>query len=84
VLIALLVLGASADRFGVSCARGHCCEAPHGGACQCLCHHVFVLEPVDPPSLAGRLPTESLRFAETGDFPPDAIPLGIDYPPGLG
>ena len=73
-----------------------CCEekqterASHGKSapvqddgCQCLCHKIFSNvspTPVRLPVLA--LVLQTVRWP-AGEFPPDAVPVGIDYPPQL-
>ena len=63
---------------------GHGKSAPvEDDGCQCLCHKVF--SNVSPTPV--RLPVltlilQTVRWPE-GEFPPDAVPLGIDYPPQL-
>ena len=51
--------------------------------CQCLCHQVIshlTAEPVR--AAAGALVPMTLKM-HPDEFPPDAVPLGIDYPPQL-
>jgi hypothetical protein len=75
---------------------GGCCEhrkqgqSEHDQApassndCQCVCH-----EPISP-AMSVSMPTIEATFVSTGgfvhadEFPPDAVPLGIDHPPQLG
>jgi hypothetical protein len=78
---------AAIDRCGASGNHGH---AEHGesapvkdSGCECPCHQIAtnalsksVSAPM--PSLA----LQSLRFS-TDEFPPDAVPPGIDHPPQL-
>ena len=93
VIVVLLVLGGyGAQAFG-------CCEEPSavsqtepghaghpahtGDACQCLCHQTFLNDRSTPPPVPIAL-FEVVSFVSDGaDFPPDAIPLGIDHPPQL-
>ncbi|MEP6672685.1 MAG: hypothetical protein ABJF10_26210 [Chthoniobacter sp.] len=50
--------------------------------CQCLCHQIFSnvsAAPVRLPALGLVLPAVRMP----GEFPPDTVPQGIDYPPQL-
>ncbi len=51
--------------------------------CKCLCHQVFTSHSVEPVRLAPQSlsPVDLVMHAD--EFPPDAVPLGIDYPPQL-
>lgn len=51
--------------------------------CQCICHQTYMNDVADP---ACRIPAifSQLDFiAGADEFPPDTVPLGIDYPPRL-
>jgi hypothetical protein len=51
--------------------------------CRCLCHQVISHLTVDPVRVvAGELVPMALRM-HANEFPPDAVPLGIDVPPQL-
>lgn len=96
MIVSLFVLtGYGADVFDVCCAGEKQEQASHGKSdsgkkaplgergCHCLCHQIYAGSSLECPSLA---PT-ALQCAEVvrhGDeFPPEAVPLGIDYPPQL-
>ena len=63
---------------------GHGKSAPAADdGCQCLCHKIFSNVSATPV----RLPILVLVLQEVrltaDEFPPDAVPRGIDYPPQL-
>lgn len=96
-LVCLFVLtGYSAQAFGVCCERGDGEPAQHAEAastkqlpadthdCQCVCHQILADSTHKPLHVIGAsiLSVESLTCGN--QYPPDALPLGIDYPPQLG
>ena len=91
-IVSLLVLtGYGLDALGDCCAHHepqgsaeHGENAPGtGDDCQCLCHQAISPFAVESVRLADRvfMPATFLALAE--EFPPDAVPLGIDHPPQL-
>lgn len=53
-------------------------------ACQCVCHSGYALEPVFQVQVSTEAAAIGAYALPTGQFPPDAVPLGIDYPPQIG
>ncbi len=51
--------------------------------CQCLCHQFFTAQAVLPLSAAPAIYGPADFVAQRDEFPPEAVPLGIDYPPQL-
>ena len=51
--------------------------------CQCLCHQFFTSHAVEPLRVVPTVLTPADFVAHADEFPPDAAPLGIDYPPQL-
>lgn len=52
--------------------------------CQCLCHQVISHVTSEPLRIAATALLEQGLMAQRDEFPPDALPVGIDYPPQLG
>jgi hypothetical protein len=91
-LVALFFLGMIAER-----AFGHCAPDPakqaieteHGESaqsgehpCECVCHNEFVSE--GPGQGVGAVASiDFFLVSDRADFPPDAIPFGIDHPPQI-
>ena len=51
--------------------------------CQCLCQKIVTPLTVAPTQVADALFVPAAFVAHADEFPPDAVPLGIDYPPQL-
>ncbi len=51
--------------------------------CQCLCHQIFIAHAAHPLSVAPAVLIPADFVVHGDEFPPDAVPLGIDYPPQL-
>lgn len=51
--------------------------------CQCLCHQIFNFHMAAPVRIGLTHFTRTGFVALVDEFPPDAVPLGIDYPPQL-
>ena len=51
---------------------------------KCICHQIFTGPELNPMRVAPRVETPTDCVAHADEFPPDAVPLGIDYPPQLG
>ncbi len=49
--------------------------------CQCLCHQIYAPHTAAPVRVAPASLTPAELAAHADEFPPDAVPLGIDYPP---
>lgn len=59
-------------------------ETPGGGdGCQCICHMPATPLTPDPVAVAAAVFVETDFAALRDEFPPDAVPLGIEYPPQL-
>ncbi len=97
-IVSLFVLtGFGVDVFGECCGSHGPAETEHSGCapddhdqapdkgdgCQCICHVVLTT------LTAGTLWAADAAFVPTGflshtdEFPPDAVPLGIDHPPQI-
>ena len=95
-IVSVFVLTACAvDVLGDCCARDESAQAEHcdctpgeqapdsGDDCQCFCHVVL------PPVMTGPVWVADAVFVltdfvvQTDEFPPDAVPLGIDHPPQI-
>lgn len=96
-LLCLFVLtGYTAQAFGMCCERNGgeqiqqvktpLGETPSGEMhhCECFCHQAVATPANAPARIPGAnfVSVETLRSAD--QFPPDSLPLGIDYPPQLG
>lgn len=58
--------------------------APVGNdGCQCLCHQIFATDVVEPIRVGSANVEVSDFLLPRDEFPPDAMPRGIDYPPQL-
>ena len=53
------------------------------GDCQCLCHQIFTTQAAAPVRIASGTPGVADYLVQPDEFPPDAVPLGIEYPPQL-
>jgi hypothetical protein len=51
--------------------------------CQCLCHQVISHFTGDPVPVAAGTLVPMTRKMHPDEFPPDAVPVGIDVPPQL-
>jgi len=51
--------------------------------CQCLCHQLFSSHPTDGLRIGMGILEAADQLQVADEFPPDAMPLGIDYPPQL-
>jgi hypothetical protein len=90
-LVSLFVLTGYANEAFCDCHERHPAEQtghgdsfpPDGGDCQCICHQVFSNvsgAPVQTGSFAGEV---QAVVPQADEFPPDAVPPGIDHPPQL-
>lgn len=91
----LVVTGYGFDLFGECCADErheyveHGKSAPNDQApggndgCQCICHQVVPPISLEPVQMAVAVFVAADFVAHADEFPPDAVPLGIDYPPQL-
>jgi hypothetical protein len=96
LLVCLFVLtGYSAQAFELCCARTGREQTQQTKAsamqsipddahdCQCPCHQVLV-DPISKPLQVIGASIVSVESLISGNqFPPDALPLGIEYPPQL-
>jgi hypothetical protein len=53
------------------------------GGCQCLCHQIFTIQMAAPASIPCDAPRNADYLVLRDEFPPDAVPLGIDHPPQI-
>lgn len=54
-----------------------------GGGCQCLCHQMFTTHAAEAVRV-GCVAVVSTEFVGSAvEFPPEALPVGIDHPPQL-
>lgn len=51
--------------------------------CQCICHQIFAARFAEPVRSVPFTSLETEFAASSDEFPPDSMPLGIDYPPQL-
>lgn len=95
-IVSLFVLtGYGFDLFGDCCSHPEQAQVEHGNSapkgqpsgsedgCQCICHQVITLLSLDPVRVADADAVSTDLVAHADEFPPDAVPLGIDYPPQL-
>ena len=90
-IVSLFVLtGYAQDVFGECCAHDKQEQTQHGKTtpgkaddCQCLCHQIISHWNVEPVRVAAAVLVTAEFVAHPDEFPPDAVPLGIDYPPQL-
>ena len=90
-IVSLFVLtGYARDVFGE--CRAHHAEArtEHGGKtsgkpddCQCLCHQIISPLTPEPVGAVAAVQLPETFLAHPDEFPPDAVPRGIDVPPQL-
>lgn len=95
VIVSLFVLtGYGCELFGECCShepstqieQGHTgpakdSEKDHG--CQCVCHQAVTPLAFEPVGLTDTLPLANDLLVLPNEIPPDAVPLGIEYPPQL-
>jgi hypothetical protein len=53
------------------------------GNCQCLCHQIFTIQMTAPVCVLCDAPRNVDYLVLRDEFPPDAVPLGIDHPPQI-
>ena len=95
-IVSLFVLtGYGFDLFGDCCAHHEQAQVEHGKSapndqppgggegCQCLCHQIVTPVTPEPEWVADAVFISADLVAPPDEFPPDAAPLGIDYPPQL-
>ena len=91
-IVSLFVLmGYGLEVFGECCSHRelqgqaeHHEKAPgQGDDCQCLCHQTLSTITTTPLAVAVAVFTPGNLVAHADEFPPDVVPLGIDYPPQL-
>lgn len=87
-------MGYGADLLGDCCSHREQTQVEHGKAaphkqapskedgCQCVCHQLATPMTVEPVRVSG-LPVEADAFVSSNEVPPDAEPIGIEYPPQL-
>jgi hypothetical protein len=92
VIVSLvLCTGYADDLVGACCPHDHHMETDdHGSrgsgdsdACQCICHQAISVCTVQAIRVAAVVVKASGFLPEANEFPPDAIPLGIDHPPQI-
>ena len=91
----LVVTGYGFDLFDDCCAQQEQAQVEHGKAapknqkpgngngCQCICHQITTPLSPSPIQLVHAVFVPADFVAHPDEFPPDAVPLGIDYPPQL-
>lgn len=96
MFVCLFVLtGYTLQVFGVCCKEDRVEQVQHAKkapkqkspntthSCQCICHQVLP----EPGNVVVRAAAASLVSSQElvigNQFPPDSLPLGIDYPPQL-
>lgn len=96
VIVSLLVLTGYSLQAFADCCRHESQTAQHtlaapvkqapadADGCQCLCHQVISHLTSEPLQVGATVLVPEARLAARDEFPPDALPLGIDYPPQLG
>ena len=52
--------------------------------CQCVCHQILSQPFTEPVKAVGLAMRSERAPAVVDEVPPDAMPLGIEYPPQLG
>lgn len=95
-IVSLFVLtGYGVDLFGGCCSHQEQAQVERGKAapknpspensngCQCLCHQITIPLTPEPVRLVHAVFVETDFAAQRDEFPPDAVPLSIDYPPQL-
>jgi hypothetical protein len=95
-IISLLVLtGYGFDLFGDCCSHPPQSQEEHGNSapdhqtpgsdegCQCICHQIATPVAIDPVRVAVAWLGGSDFIVAPNEIPPDAVPLGIEYPPQL-
>jgi hypothetical protein len=90
-LVSLLVLTGYANEIFCDCQDEHRQEmTEHGKSdpskgddCQCICHQVFSNVSSAPMQTVALFCAVQMLARLTDEFPPDAVPLGIDHPPQL-
>ena len=95
-IVSLFVLtGYGFDLFGDCCAWEKQVQTQSGKTapdekapgksddCQCVCHQIISHSGVEPVRVAAVLIVTVEFVAHPDEFPPDTVPLGIDYPPQL-
>ena len=88
-IISLLLLTGYASEIFCDCHGGHSQEmTEHGDStpatgddCQCVCHQMISDVFAAPMQLRKLLSATLDAVPHTDQFPPDAVPLGIEYPP---
>ena len=73
--------GAKQEQVGHSKTSSGKSASAKNDDCQCLCHQIFTAHAVEPLRVAPAILTPADFVAHRDEFPPDAVPLGIDYPP---
>ena len=91
-IVSLFVLtGYGLEVFGECCSHRepqgqaeHHEKAPgNGDNCQCLCHQTISPISTAPLVVAAAVFTLGNLVAHADEFPPDAVPLGIEHPPQI-
>ena len=95
-IVSLFVLtGYGFDLFGDCCSHHQQSPVEHGKSvpdeqtpvkddgCQCICHQIISPLTTEPVRVADAGFTPASFVAHPDEFPPDAVPVGIDYPPQL-
>ena len=96
VIVSLFVLTGYAHDVLDSCCEGQRQEQAAQGktssdknspaqndGCQCLCHQFFTAHAAPSLSMSPAILTPAAFIAHGDEFPPDAVPVGIEVPPQL-
>lgn len=95
-VVSLFVLtGFGYDVFGDCCGDHPAKQTEHaksvtqkqapssGNDCHCLCHQVISHFTGEPVRVAAAILVPATFVPHADEFPPDAVPVGIDHPPQL-
>lgn len=58
-------------------------NSDHGNYCQCICHQAVPPLSAEPMRLAEGLSSLTEWAGSADEFPPEPVPVGIEYPPQL-
>ncbi len=95
IVSAFVLTACAVDVLGDCCGwqgqeqADHCDCAPgdpmpdNGDDCQCLCHVILTPLTTGPLWVADAVFVPADFVAQKNEFPPDAVPLGIDHPPQI-
>jgi hypothetical protein len=90
-LVSLLVFSGYASEFFCDCHHEHGQEMTehgqpspaNGDGCQCVCHQAVSDVLIAPPQTEAAVCTVQAVIRHADEFPPDAVPLGIEHPPQI-